>query len=134
MFEEYSHRLRARYPQLSIEGENFPAHPVRRYLASAFGILKIGLIILIVSGSNPFPALNLDTPGFWTWAIENKVYSCLMLFFISNAIETQLLSTGAFEISLNDMPVWSKLESGKVPRYQELVNILENNMKLSYQL
>ena len=30
-----------------------------------------------------------------------QVYACLMIFFISNAIEGQLISTGAFEVAFN---------------------------------
>lgn len=30
-----------------------------------------------------------------------QLYACLMIFFISNAIEGQLISTGAFEVSFN---------------------------------
>ena len=30
-----------------------------------------------------------------------QIYACMMVFFLSNAIEGQLLSTGAFEISFN---------------------------------
>lgn len=30
-----------------------------------------------------------------------QIYACLMIFFISNAIEGQMISTGAFEVSLN---------------------------------
>ena len=29
------------------------------------------------------------------------MYACLMIFFLSNALESQLISTGAFEISFN---------------------------------
>ncbi|PIK56090.1 putative selenoprotein T1b-like [Apostichopus japonicus] len=86
---------------------------------------------MVATGNNPFTFLNMDTPGFWNWAVENKIYACMMLFFISNAIETQLISTGAFEITLNDMPIWSKLESGKVPQYHELIHILEQNMQMT---
>ncbi len=39
-------------------------------------------------------------------ALENKMYACMMLFFICNAVESQLVSTGAFEISVDNMPVW----------------------------
>ena len=75
-----------------------------------------------------------------------------MIFFLSNAIETQLISTGAFEIYLNgelslseslpqlshlskvlttlillDIPIWSKLQSDRVPHEKELVQILDMN-------
>lgn len=46
-------------------------------------------------------------------------------------IEGQLISTGAFEVSLNDMPIWSKLESGRLPNPNELHQIIENQLKFS---
>lgn len=44
------------------------------------------------------------------------------------------MSTGAFEITLNDVPVWSKLESGHLPSMQQLVQILDNEMKLNVHM
>eukprot|EP00745_Piridium_sociabile_P029186 TRINITY_DN47540_c0_g1_i1.p2 TRINITY_DN47540_c0_g1~~TRINITY_DN47540_c0_g1_i1.p2 ORF type:complete len:119 (-),score=20.09 TRINITY_DN47540_c0_g1_i1:187-492(-) len=87
---------------------------------------KLVLIGLVVSGMDPFAFLNMPTPGMYTWAKENKLYACLMLFFISNAIEGQMISTGAFEISYNDVPIWSKLESGRIPSPQEMFQMVEN--------
>ncbi len=52
-------------------------------------------------------------------------------FFSGNAIETQLISTGAFEIQLDNLPVWSKLESGRIPQPPELFQIIENHFKLN---
>ena len=40
-------------------------------------------------------------------------------------------STGAFEISLNDMPVWSKIESGRIPQPGELFQIIDNHMNMN---
>jgi len=62
--------------------------------------------------------------------LENKLYACMMTFFLCNAVETQLISTGAFEISLNDMPLWSKLESGRIPQPGELFQIIDNHIKM----
>lgn len=84
---------------------------------------------MVVSGQNPFPMLNMETPGIVTWAHENKIYACLMIFFISNAVEGQLISTGAFEVTFNDVPVWSKLETGRIPQPGEMFQIVENQMK-----
>lgn len=55
----------------------------------------------------------------------------MMTFFLCNAVETQLISTGAFEISLNDMPVWSKMESGRIPQPGELFQIIDNHMNMN---
>lgn len=59
------------------------------------------LIICILGSVNIFNFLGLQEPSWWTWCIRNKMYSCVMIFFVCNAVEGQLLSTGAFEISLN---------------------------------
>lgn len=62
---------------------------------------KMAIIVMIVAGINPFALLGMETPGAWTWLATNKLYGCLMTFFVSNMIEGQLISTGAFEMSLN---------------------------------
>jgi len=54
-----------------------------------------------VSGTNIFEHLGVQTPSVWEWTQQNKFYACLMTFFLCNAIEGQLISTGAFEITLN---------------------------------
>lgn len=102
---------------------------MRQLFAQGLGILKIIIIAMVVLGQNPFPHLNIDTPSIFTWAVENKLYACLMIFFVSNAIEGQLISTGAFEISFNDVPVWSKLETGRIPNAGEMFQIIENHMR-----
>ena len=48
-----------------------------------------------------------------------------------NAIETNLISTGAFEISLDSLPVWSKIESGRIPQPPELFQIIDNHFKMN---
>lgn len=56
---------------------------------------------------------------------ENKIYSCLMIFFISNAIEGSLVSTGAFEIYANDELIASKLATGQVENPKSVVEKLD---------
>jgi len=94
-------------------------------------MLKLVLIGLVLSGTNPFQYFGQETPRMFSWAVENKVYACMMLFFISNAIEGQLLSTGAFEVAYNDVPVWSKLETGRIPSPQEMIQIIDNQLAMS---
>ena len=68
--------------------------------------------------------------GWYGSLLNNKLYACLMVFFIGNAIESQLISTGAFEISLDNMPVWSKIESGRIPQPPELFQIIDNHFNM----
>jgi len=114
-----------------IEGDHFPPPTTYQYVAQFLGFAKLGIILMIIAGQNPFAAMNMETPNIYGWALQNKLYACMMLFFISNAIEGQLISTGAFEISFNDVPVWSKLETGRIPSPQEIFQIIDNHMRLS---
>uniref|UniRef100_A0A4W5MPT4 Selenoprotein T n=1 Tax=Hucho hucho TaxID=62062 RepID=A0A4W5MPT4_9TELE len=131
VFEEYMQVLYQRYPDIRIEGENYLPLPLYRHVASFLSMFKLALIGLIIIGKDPFALCGMQAPGIWVWGQENKIYACMMVFFFSNMIENQCMSTGAFEITLNDVPVWSKLESGHLPSMQQLVQILENEMKMN---
>lgn len=119
------------YPDIRIKGENYPPTPFNRCVGQLVSYLKLLSILLIVSGQNPFLFLGLQTPRAWTWSQDNKIFSCLMAFFLCNMMETHFLSTGAFEVTLNDVPVWSKLQSGYVPNIQEICQILDNHLKMN---
>ena len=113
-------------------------------------MLKLLFIVLVVAGVNPFDFLGLATPSVWNWTQENKFYACLMTFFLCNAIEGQLVSTGAFEIKFNgkpaarntvrgltiycaclDVPLWSKLETGRIPQPPELFQMIDNHLNMN---
>lgn len=134
MFEEYTQALYQRYPDIRIEGENYLPLPIYSHIASFLSMFKLLLIGVIIVGKDPFVLFGMQAPGVWVWSQENKIYACMMVFFFSNMIENQCMSTGAFEIMLNDVPVWSKLESGQLPSMQQLVQILENEMKMNVHM
>uniref|UniRef100_A0A3Q3KG69 Selenoprotein T n=1 Tax=Monopterus albus TaxID=43700 RepID=A0A3Q3KG69_MONAL len=131
VFQEYSRAIIQLYPDIHIKGENFPPTPFNSCMANLISYLKLLSILLIVMGQNPFILLGLHTPRAWTWSQDNKIFSCLMAFFLCNMMETHFLSTGAFEVTLNDIPVWSKLQSGYVPNIQEIFQILDNHLKMN---
>nr|CAG4647405.1 EOG090X0DP2 [Megafenestra aurita]SVE92656.1 EOG090X0DP2 [Megafenestra aurita] len=131
VFEQYATILQQKYPYLAIEGDNYPPPFLRQKMAHLLGILKILLILLVVSGTNIFQHLGVQTPSVWEWTQQNKFYACLMTFFLCNAIEGQLISTGAFEILLNDVPLWSKLETGRIPQPPELFQMIDNHLNMA---
>lgn len=130
VFEQFAYAIQQKYPDITIQGDNYPPTQLNASLAQAISLLKFIIIILIVSGQNPFTWLRMEAPNIYTWAIENKIYACIILFFICNAVENTLISTGAFEVSFNDVPVWSKLETGRIPSPQEIFQIIDNHMRM----
>lgn len=131
VFEQYAGILHEKYPQLVIEGDNYPPDPWKWTLATFFSYTKIALIVCIVASINPFNFTGMETPPVVAWAMENKFYAAMMIFFLSNAVETQLVSTGAFEITVDKMPVWSKIESGRIPQPPELFQIVDTHLKMN---
>ena len=130
VFEQYAGLLQQKYPNLAIEGDNYPPIPWKSILAQVLSYAKLALIVSILASFNPFVYFG-ETPGVFAWALQNKLYACMMIFFVSNAIETNLISTGAFEVSVDNMPVWSKLEAGRIPQPPELFQIIDNHFKMN---
>lgn len=130
-YDEYVNILQQRYPYILIDGGNFDPPGVNMFLARLIGVIKMMVIVAILGGVNIFHYINQPQPSWWQWCIENKLYACLMLFFLCNIIEGQLIQSGAFEIFLNDVPVWSKIQTGRIPQPAELFQIIDNHMQFT---
>lgn len=59
------------------------------FYLQVIGFGKIALIVMIVMGTNPFSASGMETPRIVNWAFSNKLSCCMMLFLISNAVESK---------------------------------------------
>ncbi|CAF2766205.1 unnamed protein product [Rotaria sp. Silwood2] len=125
LFKQFSELVRTHYPNIAVMGENYPPPPLKSLVARILSIIKITLLICLLFGQNPFLFLNMSTPKIYLWALQNKMYACLMIFFLSNSLESYLISTGAFEISIDDVPLWSKLETGRLPSNNEFIQMLQ---------
>ena len=90
------------YPDLVISGENYNPGSFRLEISQVLGMVKMIIIAMVVFNFNPWVYMELGpTPSYVSWALENKIYACLMTFFLINAVETQLISSGAFEVTVN---------------------------------
>jgi len=125
-FEEYSGILRDKYPEITVTGDNYPPSAMSAVLLQTIGLLKMAIILMILTNVNPFLLMGWESPAVWNWLSNSKMYGCLMTFFIANTIEGQLVSSGAFEIYYNDLPIWSKIETGRIPAPAELFQIIDN--------
>jgi len=124
--------IQQRHPEIVVEGLSYPPPPQKKFLAQVIAVLKFLLLGCIIMGVNPLEHIGFGHIGapFWAWMFTNKIYAALMTFFLANFLENTLVSTGAFEIFFNDVPVWSKLQTGRVPNPPELLQIIDNNLKL----
>lgn len=130
-YEQFSMAVHEKYPEMSIEGSNYSPEKWKEYIAHTINILKIAAIAVIISGRNPFLSIGMGEPVVLQWAQSNKISACMMLFLLTNMVESTLMSTGAFEIYLGREQIWSKLESGRVPSPQELIQMIDSQLELA---
>ncbi|KAH9493984.1 selenoprotein T [Dermatophagoides farinae] len=128
-FEEYRKMIMDQFPDLTVIGSNYNPSFLKSKLAQLISITKMIAIALLVANVNPFAYFGLQTPHFWEWMREHKLYACMMTFFLANTLESQLMSSGAFEIFYNDVPIWSKITTGRIPSANELIDMIDNQHK-----
>lgn len=130
---QYAQLVRQHFPEdeLKIEVRNYPVDKTRQNIANLFTMLKMAFIAVVLLNYDPTPLMGLASPpGILTWAWENKGYACMMAFFLGNAIENGLISTGAFEIYLSEDQLWSKIDTGRIPSHHEFLQMLNQATRL----
>jgi len=61
---------------------------------------------------------------------QNKLASCMMMWFVCSMLTNMLTSTGAFEISYDGHMVFSKLDSGRMPMIDEVIKNINRLRKM----
>lgn len=125
-FREAKAFLEKSYPELhgNVEGGIYPPPAYATLLANIAGYLWTIGILLIMGGSQIFKALNMEEPEPVKWITNNKGSAFIALFLINN-IANSMVATGAFEIYLDDIRVFSKLMNGRFPSVQDLIEIFK---------
>ncbi|CAI5455510.1 unnamed protein product [Caenorhabditis angaria] len=129
-FDQFSSVIREKYPNIKIDGGNYPPVAWKAYVAQAISFAKIFILAIIMFGSNPFANFGYGYPAILQHAHNNKMSTCMMVFMLSNLAEQTLISTGAFEIYLDAEQLWSKLESGRVPSPPELIQLIDAQLAI----
>lgn len=89
-FDEYSSILNEKYPEIYIRGDNYDPPGVQLYLSKAILFLKLILIAAIMSSFDVWGYLGQAIPSWYRWCTENKLYACMMIFFVGNTLEAQV--------------------------------------------
>jgi selT/selW/selH-like putative selenoprotein len=86
------------------------------------------LLLYLFVGKRVLDVLGIrEEPKPLVWLQENKMYAMIGYFLINN-LSASLLSTGAYEVLLNDKLVFSKIATGRPPAVEELVAILADKL------
>lgn len=129
-FDGISKMLQTQFPEIKVIGEVHQPGWLRSQIVNLLFITKLAVIAMIYMDINPFIYLQMETPRIWSYMSQNKVTSTLFILFIGNTIDGNMMSTGAFEVFYNDMPIWSKLQTGRMPDLPELFQIVQYQTSL----
>lgn len=161
-FDDYHNLILEKYPEITIRGSNYDPSGVNMLLSKVLLVTKLLLIAALMSNYDIGRYIGNPFAGWWQWCFNNKLYASMMIFFLGNTLEAQvccskwgvngrdtigktsskimqlfgvqLISSGAFEITLNDVPVWSKLETGRFPAPQEMFQIIDNHLQFANKI
>ena len=116
--------IRSEYPEFdmqNISGSTYPPSPTAELIASVTNTIWLLGIAVMFGGSYILKSLNIQEPKIYVMMKENQVVIYVALFMM-NSIGSSQLSTGAFEISVNGVVVFSKLQQGRMPGLTDIVD------------
>lgn len=121
--------LESHYPELNADNINGMINPPTAFgemVASLIGFIWMAGIALLIGGKQIFAALNMAEPSWYQYMRENNVTVFVGLFLLNN-IGGAMMQTGAFEIFLDGELIYSKLETGRMPNGQDVVEALSKH-------
>mmetsp|Transcript_8507 Transcript_8507/g.11855 ORF Transcript_8507/g.11855 Transcript_8507/m.11855 type:complete len:141 (+) Transcript_8507:239-661(+) len=124
-FLEVRQFIESQYPVFrdNVTGGNYPPPLHAQYIAQLTSFVWLVGIALLIGGSQVLKTLGIPEPDFIHWMDNNKGIVFVVLFMM-NSIGNSMITTGAFEIYLNDELIFSKLSGGHVPNGEDIVNAL----------
>lgn len=75
---------------MSIEGANYEPSGINFLLSKFILATKMIFILIIVSQYDIWGQFGQAIPRWFTWCVENKIYACMMVFFVGNMLEAQV--------------------------------------------
>jgi len=106
--------LQREFPRMQFSGGVFNPGDLRVAAAQLMQMSFFGGLGLLTLGKGLLPER-------WQEALAQNQLAAFGGLFVMNMLAGQLVNTGAFEISYDGTPVWSKLETGRFPQPAELI-------------
>lgn len=117
--------LQTKYPELyepnSVTGSLQPPTAMGDLIGRICSTIWLIGISLLLGGGYIFNALKMPEP-WWYEKMKNNTMAVFVGLFMINNIGTGMMQTGAFEVFLNGVKVYSKLETGRMPTGQMIVD------------
>jgi selT/selW/selH-like putative selenoprotein len=112
------------FPELvgKVTGDNLPPPPIVELLFKLLSFLQLAGVLVVILGRNTFSLMGLPAVPTWYDSIEkNGVQLAIFIYLLMPQVLSKYMVTGAFEVVLDGVTVFSKLQTGRFPQYSDLV-------------
>ena len=83
----------------------------------------MAFIGFVFFGDTIFRTLSVEPPQLYVKIKDSRWMYLIIGFLLSSNIQSSLLSTGAYEVFVNDELQFSKLETGRMPDRDDMVSM-----------
>jgi len=116
---QLSEFLQKNYPSSigDISGDNYPPPEYATLLMNIFSFIQMFTLAAIFAGEGIFKMVPFisQTPQWYHTAKENPAFVLMAVFLFIPSILNSFVVTGAFEVILDGVVIYSKLETGSMP-------------------
>eukprot|EP00775_Hariotina_reticulata_P012919 gene12919-13046_t len=126
-FMQVKQLLEQQHPGMEVGGSMYPVPPLKQGLAQVVGLGQMGAFAVVLFGDKIFEMLGYAAPPqlYVQYVQQNRFGAGVAAWFVGNLLQSQLMSTGAFEVYYDGSLVFSKLATGRMPAADEVLGPIE---------
>jgi len=117
--------LEFKFPELEgkIHGENYPPPPYATFLGYFVSGLQFFAMLSMLVGDGIWSYVPfVHAPPSWYYGIKaNPVPALIGMFILVPTMASSMVTTGAFEVELDGIVIFSKIATGAFPQGTEMV-------------
>lgn len=115
------------FPELQgkVTGDNFPPPPIAELMLKLLSVVQMFGLVVVFLGDKVFYLFGFNQAPAWFGSVQkNGMQLAIFVYLLLPNIVSKYLVTGAFEVILDGETIFSKLETGRLPQFGDLVTPL----------
>ena len=126
-FDSAQMNLEMEFPGLNVDGDYYPPPPLIELLMKVVQGIQLMAMGLVIFGDGLWTnILQFRAVPFFYYKVKQYSFQVwVLVFFIVPKVLNKYAITGAFEMILDGVTVYSKLETGRIPHAEDLLSPLE---------
>lgn len=122
------------FTNIDVVDEPYPLPPIKSTLSKVTTVTQISISALLFGGTKLKGHLTFIPGGVFDFIEKNKWSVIIGNFLFHQIVNQYLRSSGAFEISVDGVEIWSKLQKKSLPKIKDIAKIfVEKGIDVNYK-